>query len=116
MTIIVAHNSDERNGRMIQKQAVIRMPMNSTASVVRVNSDELFWVIIQFVFEPDSDLWFQRRPAGRGAGLGRDGIEGIGRGDGLATGGGDAIGCVGRKSSSGRSPVGGGTTMTSSLS
>ena len=45
MTIMVAHNNDERNGRMIQKHAAIKMPMNSTASVVRVNSDELVWVM-----------------------------------------------------------------------
>ena len=41
MTIMAAHSSDERNGCMTQKHAAIRMPMNSTASVVRVRSDEL---------------------------------------------------------------------------
>src|SRR5258706_5654614 len=45
MTIMAAHSSDERNGRITQKQAAIRMQMNSTASVVRVRSDELVGVM-----------------------------------------------------------------------
>ena len=52
MTIMAAHSSDERNGRMTQKHAAIRMPMNSTASVVRVRSDELVWVMVFMV------VWF----------------------------------------------------------
>ena len=46
MTIMAAHSSDVRNGRMIQKHAAIRMPMNSTASVMRVRSDEFVWVTL----------------------------------------------------------------------
>ncbi len=45
MTIMAAQSSDVRKGRITQKQAAIRMPMNSTASVVRVRSDELAGVI-----------------------------------------------------------------------
>src|SRR5208337_3984844 len=44
-TIMAAHSSDERNGCTTQKHAAIRMPMNSTASVVRVKSDESVRVI-----------------------------------------------------------------------
>ncbi len=46
MTIMVAQRIDERNGRITQKQAPMRTPMNNTASVVRVRSNGVVRLIM----------------------------------------------------------------------
>jgi hypothetical protein len=50
MTTIAAQISGDKNGRTTQKQAAMRMPMNSTARVVRVRLGESGLGESEFIF------------------------------------------------------------------